>query len=140
MGLEDVDDIYQIEVRSHSHPWSKKLFLSNFTKNYFNHVLLEEGKIIGYFVANCVVSEVTLMNITIAPAYQGRGFGKQLLTFLKNFSISNNHLEIWLEVRESNKKAIALYQALNFVEVDRRKNYYPAGKHKEDAIIMCCYL
>ena len=140
MSLADIEAVYQVEVLSHSHPWSRKLFLSNFGKRYFNHVLMDQGSVLGYFVASSVAGEVTLMNIVISPSCQGKGLGRLLLKALISLSKINDEEEIWLEVRVSNLSAIALYDKLGFVEVDRRKNYYPCGDGREDAIIMCCYL
>jgi len=140
MGLADLDDVYQLEVRCHSHPWTKKLFLSNFGHRYFSHVLLADNNVIGYFVASSVAGEVTLMNIAIAPEHQGQGMGRLLLQFLKDFAKKNDQQEIWLEVRASNENALAAYKKLDFVEVDLRKNYYPSDNGREDAVIMCCYL
>lgn len=140
MGLADIESVYLLETQCHSHPWSKNLFLSNFGKRYFNHVLLANERVIGYFVASSVAGEVTLMNIAIAPEKQGKGLGRELLQFLIDFSKQNQEQEIWLEVRASNLAALALYNKLGFVEVDRRKDYYPCEKGREDAVIMCCYL
>jgi ribosomal-protein-alanine N-acetyltransferase len=140
MGLADIESVFNIESRCHSHPWSKKLFLSNFGKRYFSHLLLADDKVLGYFVASSVAGEVTLMNITIAPEVQGQGLGGILLQFLKDYSQAKDEEEIWLEVRASNLYALKLYHALGFVELDRRKNYYPCEKGREDAVIMCCYL
>lgn len=140
MGLSDINSVTKIEVQSHSHPWSEKLFLSNFGQRYFNHVLLFNEKVIGYFVASAVAGEVTLMNIAITPDNQGKGAGQYLLQFLLDYSRQQNQQEIWLEVRESNVSAIHLYQKLGFVEVDVRKAYYPTKSGREDAVIMCCYL
>ena len=140
MGLADIENVYLLESQCHSHPWSKNLFLSNFGTRYFNHVLLDNERVIGYFVASSVVGEVTLMNIAIDPEKQGEGLGLKLLQFLIDFSRQNQEQEIWLEVRASNLAALALYNKLGFAEVDRRKDYYPCVKGREDAIIMCCYL
>jgi ribosomal-protein-alanine N-acetyltransferase len=140
MGLADLDDVYQLETRCHSHPWTKKLFLSNFGHRYFSHVLLSDNNVIGYFVASSVAGEVTLMNIAIAPEFQGQGMGRLLLQFLKDYAKKNDQQEIWLEVRASNENALAAYSKLDFVEVDLRKNYYPSDNGREDAVIMCCYL
>lgn len=140
MGLDDIESVHQIESKCHSHPWSKNLFLSNFGKRYFNHVLLEDDHVIGYFVASSVAGEVTLMNIAIAPDKQGLSLGRKLLQFLITLSKHKQEEEIWLEVRASNIPALALYDRLGFVEVDRRKYYYPCAGGREDAIIMCCYL
>jgi len=140
MGLADMDAIYRLECLCHSHPWSKKLFLSNFGKRYFNHVILDNNEVVGYFVASSVAGEVTLMNIAIAPDKQGQGLGCQLLQFLIDLSREKQEQEIWLEVRASNASALALYEKLDFIEVDRRKDYYPCESGREDAVIMCCYL
>lgn len=140
MGFADIEEVYQLETRCHSHPWSKNLFLSNFGKRYFNHVLLENEHVVGYFVASSVAGEVTLLNIAIAPEKQGLGLGRKLLQFLIDLSRQNHQQEIWLEVRASNDAALALYENVGFTEVDRRKDYYPCEKGREDAIIMCCYL
>jgi ribosomal-protein-alanine N-acetyltransferase len=140
MGLADLEDVYQLETRCHSHPWTMKLFLSNFGHRYFSHVLLSDNNVIGYFVASSVAGEVTLMNIAIAPEFQGQGMGRLLLQFLKDYAKKNDQQEIWLEVRASNENALAAYSKLDFVEVDLRKNYYPSDNGREDAVIMCCYL
>lgn len=140
MGLADIEAVFNIESRCHSHPWSKKLFLSNFGKRYFSHLLLSDEQVIGYFIANSVAGEVTLMNIAVAPEMQGQGLGGILLQFLKDYSQANNEEQIWLEVRASNLCALALYQKLGFAEVDIRKDYYPCKNGREDAVIMCCYL
>lgn len=140
MGLSDIESVYQVESQCHSHPWSKKLFLSNFGKRYFNHVMLDNDDVIGYFVTSSVAGEVTLMNIAIAPSKQGKGLGKLLLQFLIDLSRQKQEQEIWLEVRASNSSALSLYDKLGFVEVDRRKDYYPCEIGREDAIIMCRYL
>ncbi|PKF61760.1 ribosomal-protein-alanine N-acetyltransferase [Psychromonas sp. psych-6C06] len=140
MGLSDIKSITAIESLAHSHPWSEKLFLSNFGQRYFNHVLFYDEKVIGYFVASSVAGEVTLMNIAISPDVQGQGAGQYLLQFLVDHARKNEQQEIWLEVRCSNHSAIALYQKAGFVEVDVRKAYYPSENGREDALIMCCYL
>ena len=140
MGLSDIEQVTQIEDAAHSHPWSEKLFLSNFGQRYFNHVLLLNDRVIGYFVASSVAGEVTLMNIAISPEEQGQGAGQQLLQYLVDYSRQSSQQEIWLEVRISNQSAIHLYQKLGFVEVDIRKNYYPSENGREDAAMMCCYL
>src|SRR5450830_1875528 len=42
-----------------------------------------------------------------------------------------------LEVRVSNLRALHVYKRYGFVEIGRRKNYYPVDQHtREDAIVM----
>ncbi|WP_413694204.1 ribosomal protein S18-alanine N-acetyltransferase [Psychromonas sp. KJ10-2] len=140
MAINDLPNVLTIESAAHSHPWSEKLFMSNFGKRYINHILLLNGQIVGYFIASYVAGEVTLLNIAIAPEQQGKGLGQHLLTYLQGFATDLAQQEIWLEVRASNQAAIKLYQRLGFVDVDIRPAYYPTDNGREDAIIMCCYL
>lgn len=140
MALSDLEQVQIIEQQAHTHPWSEKLFLSNFGKRYFNHILSIQNGVAGYYVASYVAGEVTLLNIAIAPNLQGQGAGYRLMQHLIEQAKQLAQQEIWLEVRASNSAAIKLYQKLGFVEVDLRKEYYPTADGREDAIIMCKYL
>lgn len=140
MALSDLDNVYRIEQTSCTYPWSKNLFLTNFGRRYFNHVLMKDKQVIGYFVCSSHSGTVSLLNITISPLFQRKTHGKKLLSFLCALARRRGENEIWLEVRQSNAVAISLYQSLDFVEVDVRKNYYPTKDGREDALIMCCYL
>ncbi len=45
--------------------------------------------------------------------------------------------QIWLEVRESNSRAQAVYQAFGFARQGLRRGYYPAAQGaREDALVM----
>lgn len=140
MCLDDLNQVHQVEQLCHSHPWSVKLFASNFGQRYFNSVLCYHQKIVGYMIASEAGGEVTLLNIAVHPEHQGKGLGKALLNLLKLQASQRQCDEIWLEVRVSNQVALAAYQGGGFVEVDRRKGYYPTSAGREDAVIMCCYL
>jgi ribosomal-protein-alanine N-acetyltransferase len=101
-----------------------------------HHVLLVDGVLVGYFYAQNIVGEVTLLNIAVDPDQQGNGYGKLLVEHFLSISESAKAESAWLEVRESNVAALSLYESLGFNELDRRFNYYPTQKGKEDAIIM----
>ena len=45
-------------------------------------------------------------------------------------------VQLWLEVRESNAPAIALYQNSGFDVAGTRRDYYPSDKGREDALLM----
>jgi ribosomal-protein-alanine N-acetyltransferase len=47
---------------------------------------------------------------------------------------------VFLEVRDSNRRAIRLYQQAGFNEIGLRKGYYPATQGREDAIVMALIL
>lgn len=138
---QDFARLFEIEQAAHLVPWSMGTLQNNQGERYLNLKVLEQEHIVGFVICQTVLDEATLFNIAVDPQYQGRSLGyrllKELITRLKAKSINT----LWLEVRESNRKAIKLYQQLNFNEVDIRKNYYPTPDGKrENAIVMAAYL
>ncbi|MFT5808361.1 MAG: ribosomal-protein-alanine N-acetyltransferase [Moritella dasanensis] len=140
LTLEHLPLIQKIEAASHAFPWSDKVFASNFGARYFNFLLVQDEQVLGYYFANQVAGEASLLNITVAPEHQGKGYGKQLINHLIQECQQQELFQLWLEVRESNHGAYHLYLNVGFNEVDRRINYYPAATGREDAIMMCCII
>lgn len=130
--------VMPIENACHAHPWSEKLFASCLDGFYFAEHLTIDNATIGFYVAQCIAGEATLMNICVAPEQQGKGLGKALLErfFLQAKNKAANKL--FLEVRASNISAQMLYINHGFIEIARRTGYYPSAKGfgYEDAIIM----
>ncbi|MBB1313981.1 MULTISPECIES: ribosomal protein S18-alanine N-acetyltransferase [Aliivibrio] len=131
-----LDDIWRIEQTAHSHSWAESMIRDLESRCAQHRVMLVEGKVVGYFYAQNVVGEVTLLNVAVDPAYQGKGFGRKLTEFFIDMCMEQKAESAWLEVRESNAKAISLYESEGFNEVTRRHDYYPTSNGKEDAIIM----
>jgi ribosomal-protein-alanine N-acetyltransferase len=68
---------------------------------------------------------------------QRRGIGKMLLDKVCLLAHQQQMQSVLLEVRPSNTRAIAIYQRYGFVEIGRRRDYYPAaGDKREEAIVM----
>lgn len=131
---EDLAEILAIEQRVHFSPWSEAIFARTLSSGKKISVVVWAEQIIAYGVLSIVVDEAELLNLSVAEAFQGRGVGKFLLTHVLQ-ALSETAVQIFLEVRESNLAAIALYETLGFCELDRRANYYPAKNGKEDALI-----
>jgi ribosomal-protein-alanine N-acetyltransferase len=99
--------------------------------------LLAGTTLLGYFVAMKGVEEVHLLNITVAPAHQYRGWAKVMLEALSLWARGQAAKTLWLEVRVSNTRALRIYKAQGFVQVGRRAKYYQSGHgQREDAIVM----
>ena len=77
---------------------------------------------------------------TVAPEEQGGGLGRRLMRRLIDLARWHRAERVFLEVRPSNPRAIALYDQLGFNEIGRRPNYYPAKRGREDAIVMAMEL
>ncbi|MFW0699479.1 ribosomal protein S18-alanine N-acetyltransferase [Pantoea sp. R13S299] len=133
---DDLAQAFAIECRSHAFPWSEKTFASNQGERFINLRLDVDGQMVAFAITQVVLDEASLFNIAVDPAFQRRGFGRQLLQHLIDELIKRDVLTLWLEVRASNLPAIALYEQLGFNQVSRRPNYYPTASGREDAILM----
>jgi len=146
----DLDAILYIEAGAYSHPWTRTNFLDSLNSQYPMQGLFVpcaqtgEDSLVGYFVAMKGVDEVHLLNLTVAPDYQRRGYAKHLLNLLREWAVHNELTWIWLEVRQSNTAAIALYTSYGFLKSGVRKNYYPLGikgsQEREDALLMSYHI
>lgn len=135
--LADIPAMLLIEQSANSHPWSEGTFHTCFSERYFNAVLLEDNDTItGFYIGEKVAVEASLFNIGVAPTAQGRGYGQQLLQHFIARAQELEALDCWLEVRQSNSKAIKLYEKCGFIQTGVRPNYYPTTAGLEDAILM----
>ncbi|WP_159917054.1 ribosomal protein S18-alanine N-acetyltransferase [Pantoea sp. 18069] len=133
-----LETLLPIEQQAYSHPWTHGNFIDALAAGYEAQMLLDaDDQLLGYFVAMAVLDEVHLLNLTVAPAHQGRGWARIMLEGLSLWSRQRQALWLWLEVRASNARARAIYEKHGFQQIAERKNYYPAvDGQREHAIIM----
>lgn len=138
-----LDEVMHIEQQAYAHPWSRGNFADSIQTGYQMQVLTASGSdkqpILGYFVAMKGFEEVHLLNITVAPEHQGRGWARAMLEALVVWSRGQAAQWLWLEVRASNTRALKVYKDHGFNLVSVRQDYYPAGPKangREDAIVM----
>jgi ribosomal-protein-alanine N-acetyltransferase len=87
-------------------------------------VVEEEGIVKGFFVARVLDREWEIENIVIATEWQRQGMGYRLLVEVARMARLQSAEVIFLEVRESNLSARALYKKAGFVQTGHRPNYY----------------
>ena len=137
LTIERLALVCAVEQTAYSHPWSRANFIDSLHAGYHCQLLLGGEQLIGYFVAMKGVDEVHLLNLTVAPAFQRQGWAPMLLEALGGWSRGQGAQWLWLEVRASNARALAVYERQGFRRVGVRKGYYPAhGGQREDAIVM----
>ena len=131
------DAVFAVEACAYSHPWTRGNFTDSLAAGYIAELLLTgDGGLVGYFVAMTGVDELHLLNITVAPDWQGLGLGQSLMAVLRQRAMHLGLSTLWLEVRQSNERARALYRRLGYAEVGLRRGYYPAVGGREDAVVM----
>ena len=138
MTVGQLDAVLAIEVQAYAFPWTRGNFIDSIAAGYLARVLVgDDGELIGYFVAMPGFEEMHLLNVTVSSRHEGQGHARRLLAELYALSASFAATALWLEVRESNGRARALYLREGFSEAGRRRDYYPApAGQREDAILM----
>jgi ribosomal-protein-alanine N-acetyltransferase len=142
MAVSNLDAVLAIEAAAYAFPWSRGNFVDSLASGYFARVLYAaSGEMLGYFVAMGGVDEMHLLNITVVPAHEHQGHARFMLDALTAECRVRRAQQLWLEVRQSNARARAIYARRGFEEVGVRKGYYPAPQGKrEDAIVMSLQL
>ena len=82
------------------------------------------GEIRGFVLGRQIGNEAEILNLAILPEKRRRGEGRALLEKALAEFQTRGVRRVFLEVRESNVKAIAFYKKHGFSETGRRKAYY----------------
>ena len=91
-------------------------------------------------VPSAAAGEAHLLNVCVRRDRQGIGLGRLFVRYvLKRAQVAGAET-MFLEVRPSNKAAVALYESLGFLEVGRRSEYYPGEVRREDALVLAVKL
>ena len=133
MIKDDISEVHKIESILFSDPWPKHSFKSELKQTNVSYpfVVEEQSKIIGYIICWYYIDELHIGNIAVIPERQRQGIGTFMLNRIFKFFV--DYKKAFLEVRESNKNAINLYEGFGFETIYRRKSYYTNG---EDALVM----
>lgn len=139
MREDDLPAVAALEQASHAAPWTQGNFRDAFAAGYGTLVGEQNRSVVAYGVLMLAPGEAQLLNLTVAAAARRRGLGRRLLQRLLSDAVGVGAEQCFLEVRESNHAAIALYLREGFAPVARRTGYYPppAGSgRREDALVM----
>jgi ribosomal-protein-alanine N-acetyltransferase len=128
--------LIEIETACHYSPMSESLLASCLGGRYFSFGLMQNSQLVGFYIGENVSGDITLMDICVAPSAQGNGFANLLLEHFLLEAKNRHGEQVFLEVRESNERAIKLYEKHDFAEIGIRKNYYPSANGKEHALLM----
>lgn len=136
MREEDLSAVIAIERSAYEFPWTPGIFLDCLRAGYPCWLLARGAEILGYSVLSVGAEEAHLLNLCVAPAYQGQGHGGRLLARMLDLARWHAARRVYLEVRPSNPVAVGLYHRTGFNEIGTRTDYYPAKNGREDAVVM----
>lgn len=132
----DIDGVAQLEVVAFADPWTRQGFEAALKERYarFRVARSIEGSVVGYLIAWFIVDEGEIANLAVVPTARRRGVARALLDAIIAEARDSRIARLFLEVRESNAAARALYASMGFRPIARRPRYY--RKPVEDAIVL----
>lgn len=139
MTHDDAAQVSDIERRSYDFPWSHGVFRDCLFAGYECIVIERRGSVTGYSILSVAAGEAHILNLCIDPNFRKRGFGERLLNAIMARAVDVEVREVFLEVRPSNKAALALYQKKGFSYIADRPAYYQskgAESGREDAAVL----
>ena len=128
--LSDLNAIYEILSKTDD-PWTVGVVESELKSESSKAFVYlgDDGAVQGFVDIKILYDEADLMHIAVSEELRGQGIGAKLLAQAIEEAEGK---AIALEVRQSNFKAINLYEKYDFLREGTRKNYY----HGEDAVLM----
>lgn len=136
MERHDINLVAAIETSAYEFPWELETFRSCFKIGYHCWIGERARQVVGYGISTIGAGESHVLNVCVAPGWQGKGYGRAILQRLIDEATRFRADSMFLEVRPSNPNAIRLYQSMGFNEIGTRKDYYPARIGREDALVM----
>lgn len=111
-------------------PWTLEQIASSMSSQDEDYYLAFEGQeLVGFLAVQTVLDEMEILQIAVKADFQRLGIASQLMAAVMDWDG-----DIFLEVRESNSAAQALYTRQHFTKIGKRKDYY--RNPVEDAVMM----
>ncbi|MCH7740763.1 MAG: GNAT family N-acetyltransferase [Chloroflexi bacterium] len=120
--LDDVDDVVRIGMRGFGEGEDQTEFRRRRTRGWLEeplrvvYVAEFEGRAVGtatlYLVPDS--SDGFINGLAVLPQYQGRGFGRQILSDAVDGLISRGRESVKIEVQTDNEGALGLYESAGF--------------------------
>lgn len=141
LTIDDLDVLCALEAASQPLPWDRAALAAELAHADAVVVgaFVDDGRVlVGYIAIRRIAGETWILNLATAPVARRRGVGRLLVDVAAAHAAAARE-PLWLEVREGNGGARALYAQCGFVEVGRRPGYYrpaPPSTTAEAAVLM----
>jgi len=129
----DLPAVLAIERRAFGTPWSLAMFVLELSKpSGICLAASDERGMVGYLICSRYADVWHLMNVAVSPARRRQRVATRLIEQL--FEEAGPGARFTLEVRTSNRGAIAMYERFGFRAAGHRRRYY--HDNGEDAVVM----
>lgn len=139
----NISDLIRIGEEVNLSPWTAQNYLEELKHptSLMYRLADDENRTIGMVIGRIIEGgaieptiEAEIYNIAVVPSAQQRGLGQLLLDYFIERVKQHDGVIIWLEVRESNEKAISFYKKNGFERVQTRNHFY--NNPREHALLM----
>ena len=135
----DLSAIAEAERICFSDPWSETGLRELFQHETMLGLVAETSllgikQVAGYLFARAIREEAEILNLAVLPEFRRQGLGRQLLAVGLERLNTTGIAMVYLEVRESNLAARALYSLEGFSAVGVRADYY--RRPREHALVL----
>lgn len=134
--VTDVASLAAIEIEAFSDPWPESAFRDILRMPSARATVAVDAHdvALAYCVLITAADQGEIANLAVAKRAHRQGLASHLLSDALEFAVAKNVVAVYLEVRESNAAARALYGAKDFREIGRRRGYYQ--RPPEDALVL----
>ena len=133
----DIAQVAAIEKAAFADPWTEDSFrrlLGGEPAIFLVAVFPPDNRVRGYVIGFSIDEDAEVLNVAVEPGSRGKGLAGQMLDAVLIEMTARGVVNAYLEVRESNKAARALYESKGFREIGRRERYY--RRPVEDALVL----
>ena len=133
---DDIPELLELDRLCSPHPWTRRHFETALQDDTHSRVLLARSRhaIVACCCIETVLDEVHIHNLAVHPDHRRQGLARLLLHVALALAHRHGATAAYLEVRESNRAARALYASLGFRATGRRRGYY--AQPREDALLL----
>jgi len=101
-------------------------------------VTVKDGEVLGFIMGRILADEAEILNLAVVPTHRRKGLAKVLVQSLLHSFAEGGAAMVFLEVRESNRAAIAFYEKMGFARTGTRPGYYSSPP--EAALVLSAQL
>jgi ribosomal-protein-alanine N-acetyltransferase len=137
--IDDIMPVMHLSFESkYGEAWNIEQLRSMLNMPYIDVLMAyaENGQCAGFAITRTIAEEAEIMLIAIAPEFQRKSVGGQMLEHIISTSRNGGVKQIFLEVR-SNNGALDFYRKYGFSQIGCRKNYYKGSENNRyDALTL----